>query len=96
LRTDAFDVHQYVVHNDETAGSFPDDSDAVDNGDGCVAAGIHSPSVSHELELFPERHKPPSECVQLQQWQFSDETLPTMGCRGGILKRQHVTLPLRF
>jgi len=97
LRPDVVVVHQHLINNNEAARTVPDDADAANHGDLTVAPRILSPSVSHELELFPEHSKSPSECVQLEQWRFSDEALSAVGGRGGILDRhQHHILSFHF
>lgn len=52
MRADAFIFHQHV-DNDEAARTDADNSDAANDGDLSVSAGILAPPVSHELELFP-------------------------------------------
>jgi hypothetical protein len=76
LRTDAFIVVcEHVFNNHKAARAVSDDLDAAHYRHLSVALGILTPSVSHELELFSQRCKPPPERVQLQQWRFSDETV---------------------
>jgi hypothetical protein len=96
LRTDVFIVYQHVVNNDEAARTASDDLDAANDCYLSVALGIFTPSVSHELELFPERYKSSPECVQLQQWRFSDETVSAMGRGGCVLRHQHPNLSISF
>ena len=97
LRADVVVVHQHIVNNDEAARTVPGDADTANDGDVSVTPRIFSPSVSHELELFPQRSKSPPECVQLEQWQFSDEAISAVGGRGGVLDRhQRQILPLHF
>jgi hypothetical protein len=87
LRPDDVIVHQHLINNNKAARTVPDDADTANDGDFSVAPRILSPSVSHELELFPEHSKSSPECVQLEQWWFSDETLSAVGSRGGVLER---------
>lgn len=90
-------VHQHLINHNEAARTVPDDADTANVGDLSVAPRILSPSVSHELELFSEHSKSPPECVQLEQWWFSDEALSAVGGRGGILDRhQHQILSFHF
>jgi len=97
LRSDVVVVHQHLINNNEAARTVPDDADTANDGDLSVASRILSPSVSHELELFPEHSKSPPECVQLEQWRFSDEALSAVGSRGGLLERhQHQMLSFHF
>jgi hypothetical protein len=54
VRADAFIFHQHVVDDDEAARTGADNFDATNDGDFSVAARVLTPSVSHELKLFPE------------------------------------------
>lgn len=97
LRPDILVVHQHLINNNQATRTVSDDADTANDGNFSVSRRIRSPSVSHELELFPEHSKSPPECVQLEQWRFSDEALSAMGGRGGLLDRhRHQIISFHF
>jgi hypothetical protein len=87
LRPDVvvFVFHQHVINNNETARAVTVDSHAADDCHVIVTLRILSPSVSYELELFPQLRKSPPERVHLEQQRFSDETISAMGGGSGLL-----------